>query len=259
MIVWPSAVPLETDLLYTNRFAMVGLAMLAQDLLGSNTLVAGFPCSPGTGLAVSVGAGRIYSLQNLENTAYSSLPADTAHQVLKQGINLDPTVLSCPAPATSGQSINYLVEVAYADSDTNTQIVQYYDAANPTQPYTGPNNTGAAQPSFRQGVAALQIKAGVAATTGTQTTPSVDTGYTGLWVVTVANGASSIVTGNIAAYGGAPVTKLSLGAAQSTGWGTPTNGAVASNFAGSSATLAQVGSAVSQLIAVLKNLGIVGA
>lgn len=46
--------------------------------------------------------------------------------------------------------------------------------------------------------------------------------------------------------------------AQSTGWGTPTGGAVANNFSGSAATLATLGPAVAQLIAVLKAVGILG-
>lgn len=46
---------------------------------------------------------------------------------------------------------------------------------------------------------------------------------------------------------------------QSTGWGTPTGGAVSSNFAGGSASLATTTAAVAQLIAVLKAVGILGA
>ncbi len=257
--MWAVAVPLETDLLNTNRNVLIALGMLAQDVLGSGTFVSGLGCTPGTGLTVSIAPGRIYSLQNLDNTAYSSLPLDTTHQIVKQGIALNAQTFACPAPATSGQSVNYLIEAAYADADSGNQVLMYYDASNPTQPYTGPNNSGASQPTVRQGIISLQLKAGAAATTGSQTTPAVDSGYTGLWVITVANGASSIVTGNIAAYSGAPFSKLALGAAQSTGWGTPTNAAAQNNFNGSSATLAQTSAAVAQLIATLKSFGILGA
>lgn len=45
---------------------------------------------------------------------------------------------------------------------------------------------------------------------------------------------------------------------QSTGWGTPTGGAVSNNFAGASATLAQTSAAVAQIIAVLKAKGTLG-
>jgi hypothetical protein len=257
--VYPGQVPLETDHLYTNRNAMVALAFLAQDLLGTSTVVAGLACTPGTGLTVSMARGRIYGVDNIDDTAYSSLGADTTHQVLKQGILLDPATLSCPAPATAGFSINYLIEAAFTETDTGSVTLPYFNAANPTQAWAGANNTGIPQHTLRQGLISLQAKAGVAATTGTQTTPSVDTGYVGLNVVTVANGASSIVTGNIAAFAGAPVLNLNLGATRSTGWGTPTNASVQNNFTGSSATLAQTGAAVAQIIAVLKSFGFLGA
>jgi hypothetical protein len=42
----------------------------------------------------------------------------------------------------------------------------------------------------------LQVKAGIAATTGTQTTPAADAGWTGLFVVTVANDATTITSGS---------------------------------------------------------------
>lgn len=205
VIVWPGAIPLEDDVLNTNRNVLVALAMLVQDILGSSTLAAGLACTPGTGLTVSIAAGRIYALANLDSTAYSSLAADTTHQVMKQGVLLDPATLSVPAPPTSGQSINYLIEAAYQDTDSNSIILDYFNAANPTQPFTGPNNTGEAQPTVRAGQIALLAKAGTAATTGSQTTPAPDSGYVGLWVVTIANGASGVVSGNIAPYGGAPI------------------------------------------------------
>lgn len=260
MIVYPTAQALETDLLNTNRNTLIALSMLIRDLLGVGTTVCGMACTPGTGLNVQIAPGRIYSLQNLDNTAYSSLPADTADQIVKQGILLAAATLSCPAPVTSGQSINYLIEAAYADSDTNDVVYTYYNANNPTQPWTGTNNTGTAQPSVRKGIISLQAKAGVPAATGSQTTPALDTGYTGLWVVTVANGASSIVTGNIAEYSAVPFSRLNLGAPQNTGWGAPTiSGTSVANFNGTSATLAQTSAAVAQLISVLLNSGILGA
>jgi len=56
----------------------------------------------------------------------------------------------------------------------------------------------------------LQAKAGVAATTGSQTTPAADSGYTGLYVVTVANGQTQITAGNISQVAGAPIMPSSL-------------------------------------------------
>lgn len=196
--------PLAEDILKTNKRMMIGLGYLAQDIFGTSAVASGLACTPGTGLTVSIGVGRIYSQQNVDNTAYSSLLADTTHQVVKQGILFDPATLSCPAPATSGFAINYLVEAQYQDSDSNNLALAYYDSTNPDQPFSGPGNSGTAQPTVRAGLVGLQVKAGAAATSGSQTTPSVDSGWTALWVVTVHNGDTSISSGNIVQATGAP-------------------------------------------------------
>ncbi len=40
-IVYPSAIPLDTDLLSVNKNAMIGLGFLAQAVLGTSTVVDG--------------------------------------------------------------------------------------------------------------------------------------------------------------------------------------------------------------------------
>jgi hypothetical protein len=205
-IIYAGQIPLETDLLNTNRNMMVALSGMAKALFGSSTIVNGLTCtatSPAS-MQVAIGAGEIYSQANIDDTAYSSLSADTVHQIMKQGITLDAINLSCPAPGTAGQSINYLIEAKFVESDLNPVTLPYYNASNPTSAYSGPANSGAAQPTTRDGTISLIAKAGAAATTGTQTTPAADAGYIGLWVVTVANGATTITSGNIAMLAGAP-------------------------------------------------------
>lgn len=205
--VYAGQIPLETDLLRTNKFAMMAVSKLAAAMLGTSTIVNGLACVP-TGpasLQVIVNPGEIYSLTNVDNTAYSSIPADTSHQILKQGILLDAVNLSCPAPGAGGQSINYLIQATYQDSDTDLTALPYYNASNPTQAWSGPNNSGTAQATTRKGIVTVSAKAGTAAATGSQVTPAPDSGYVGLWVVTVANGQSAITAGNIVAANGAPV------------------------------------------------------
>ncbi len=209
-IVYPSQIPLETDILSTNKDAMIGLAKLAEVVLGRVPVLIGLPCTPGTGLTVSVGAGQVYNLADIDATAYSSLAADTVHTVLKQGLLLDPVTLNCPAPGTVGQSINYLVEVAYQDIDTGAVVLPYYNSSNPAVPYSGPGNTGATNYTIRSGACTVQVKAGTAAATGTQTTPAVDAGFIDAYVVTVAYGAVSIVSGNISTVTGAPFLSMTL-------------------------------------------------
>lgn len=157
-------------------------------------------------MSVQVGTGAIFVLADLADVAYGSLGTDstTAHQIVKQGLNLSTKTFSCPAPSTTGQSVVYLIEAQYQDYDTNAQVLQYFNPANPSVAFTGPNNTGAAQNTTRQGLCALTVKTGVAATTGSQTAPAPDSGYVGLYTITVPYGATSITSSNIALYATAP-------------------------------------------------------
>lgn len=206
VIVYPGAIPLETDLLYTNKFSMMGLAKLASLIMGTTTYVRGMACTPTSpaSMVVNVSAGEIYSLQNVDGTAYSSLAADTTHSILKQGLLMDAVSFTLTAPSTSGYSVNYLIQVTYSDTDGGSTVLPYYNATDPSTAWSGPNNSGTAQYTVRQGLCTVSIKTGVAATTGTQTTPSPDTGYTSLYVITVAQGASTVVAGNISQASGAP-------------------------------------------------------
>lgn len=209
---WAGAIPQELDIMRNGKYAMIGIAKLAAAVLGTNTAINGLtavPTSPAT-LTVNVNPGEIYSLVSVDATAQSSLAADTTHQILKSGILLDAFNLSCPAPGTAGQSINYLIEAIYQETDTDLTTLPYYNASNPTSAWSGPNNSGTPQATTRKGTVALVAKAGAAATTGSQTTPTPDAGYTGLWVVTVANGQSTITAGNITQYAGAPILPSSL-------------------------------------------------
>jgi hypothetical protein len=189
-IVSQRAITLETDILNANRDTMVALGWAMQSVLGVSTCLSGLACSPATpaSLSVQIGEGAIYSLQSLEATAYSSMEADTAHNIVKQGLSLDPVLLACPAPTVPGVSVVYLVQAAYQDQDSGSVL----------------NSFGIAQPAQRKGVCVLSIKAGSPAATGTEAAPTVDTGFVGLYTVTVASGQVSVTAANIATVSGAP-------------------------------------------------------
>ncbi|VVE85045.1 hypothetical protein [Pandoraea sputorum] len=194
---------------------MVALGKLAAAVLGTSPLANGLSCTPTSpaSLQVNMGPGEIYALAPLEASIFGTLPVDTGHQIVKQGILLDPYLVSCPPPSIAGQAINYLIEVQYQDQDVSVDpttgstapvVLQFYNASNPTQPWQGPNNSGQTSNTLRNGIVAIQAKAGIAAPTGSPVTPAPDAGWTGLWVVTVANGQATITAGNITAYAGAP-------------------------------------------------------
>ena len=205
-IVYPGQIPLETDLLHAQKDALIGLAMACQAVLGTSTVVDGLACTPTTpaSLSVTIGQGSLYAVEPVDASAYSSLAADTTDSIVKQGIQLAPTTLTLTPPGTVGYAINYLIEAAYLEQDGGATVLPYYNASNPSQAYSGPNNSGAAQNTTRQGLISFQAKAGVAAASGSQATPAVDAGYIALYVVTVAYGATTISAGNIAPVAGAP-------------------------------------------------------
>lgn len=196
----------STDFMFGQRSALVGLSKLAEAVLGTDTLISGLTVGANSPAAMNVVVqpGQIYELEMLDATAYGILPADTTHSIVKQGLLMDALTVACAAPVTSGYSINYLIQATYQDQDTTPVVLPYFNSANPSQPLSGQSNSGAAQATERQGVCVVNAKAGAAATTGTQTTPSPDSGYVGIAVVTVDYGASTIVAGNISAYAGVP-------------------------------------------------------
>lgn len=220
-MVYPGALPQDTDLLLTNKNAMVALGNALQMALGTTTQVDGLACVP-TGpatLTVNVGPGSIITQANVDATAYGSIASDTTDNVMKQGIILTTTNFSTPAPITVGQSVVYLVQATFSEIDGGSTVLPYFNASNPASPYNGPNNTGTSNNTVRQGKCVLALKTGVAAATGSQATPTPDAGYTGLYAITVANGQSTVTSGNISTYSGAPILleKLKDKISQSTG------------------------------------------
>jgi hypothetical protein len=208
---YPGAIPLEVDVLNGQKNTMIAIGHVLQDMIGTSTLFSGLGCVPTApaGMTVNVNPGRAYSLQSTDTGAYSSLNAD-ATPLVKQGILLAAQNFSCPAPTTAGFSINYLVQGAFQEVDGGSTVLPYYNASNPAQAYSGPNGTGTSNTTYRDNTVQLQLKAGVAATTGSQITPTPDAGFNGLWVVTVPFGASTITSANISQYSGAPFLTASL-------------------------------------------------
>ena len=205
MIVYPGAIPLDTDLLNIQRFAMLADGAMAEALIGDTMTASGLaaaPTSPAS-LSITVGRGAIFALATVDGSSFGSLGSDS-NGLVKIGYNEGATTETFTAPGTSGQSINYLIEATFQESDTDAVVLPYYNASNPAVPYTGPANAGTSQNTQRIQRVELQVKAGAAATTGSQTTPAVDSGWVPLYVVTVAYGQTTITSGNIVVAPGAP-------------------------------------------------------
>lgn len=210
VIVYPGQIPLDTDILFGQQAAGIALGWLAQTLLADTThqtVGAGLTCRPTSPASMSVvcDPGTLMTYVPLEANAYGSIAADNVNSVMKMGINVAPTPLGpMVAPATAGQSVVYLVQAAMQEIDTDPVVLPYVDASNPAVPFSGPSNTAAAQFTRRRQRVNIQLKEGTPATTGSQTTPSADDGYSPMFTITIANGATSVVIGNIALAVGAP-------------------------------------------------------
>lgn len=211
-LVYPGSIPLDTDILAVNRNAMIAIGCLARALLGDEPIVDGLACLPTVpaSMSVTVGAGSISQLTTVDPLAYGSLPPMASSPLVKIGVNLTPTTFPLTAPTTSGFVCNHLVQASFQEADTVPVVLPYYNAANPSQPYSGPSNSGLPQNTLRTQRVQLQVKSGVPATTGSQTTPAVDNGWVGLYVVTVAYGQTAIIGDNITMLPTAPFLSWKL-------------------------------------------------
>ncbi len=205
-IVYPGAIPLDTDLLSVNRNTMLALGFLMRATLGTGTVVDGLACTPTVPASMSVQTmpGSLMQMTVVDATSYGSLAADASDPLLKMGINLVPQYFALQAPVNSGYSVTYLVEACFEESDQDLVVLPYYNAANPSQPYSGPSNSGTPQATLRSQSVQLQLKSGVPSSTGTQLTPAADQGWIGLYAITVSYGQTTILAGNIATLPTAP-------------------------------------------------------
>ena len=143
---------------------MIALGALLAAALGTSPTIDGLAVTPVAGtLAVSVGPGSITALGQVDQSPYGSLPASSAELVVRMGVNTVAVALPLTPPLAAGSEITYLIQAAFQESDANPVVLPYYNAANPAQPYLGPSNTGAAQPTVRTQRVALLAKPGNAA------------------------------------------------------------------------------------------------
>ncbi len=185
---------------------MVAIGFLAQAVLGTSTVADGLSCQPTSpaSMNIIVGTGSITQVGPIDVLAYGSMPADATDQLVKMGINISPVTFGVTAPQSVGQSINYLVEASFQEADGNPIVLPYYNASNPAQSFGGPGNSGTAQNTVRTQRVLLQIKPGSPGNTGSQVTPTADSGWIGLYQITVAYGQAQVTAANIATLPAAP-------------------------------------------------------
>ncbi|MCQ8279849.1 hypothetical protein NFI95_15500 [Acetobacteraceae bacterium KSS8] len=179
------AIPLDSDLPTLGRFAVEGLGFLAQLVMGSGAAATGLACTPGSGLTVSVSAGSLLQLSTLAPVASGPLPVDNTPCV-QQGINTAATTLTLGAGT-------WTIYGSVSVSGGAQAVLPYFNAANPSQPLSGPGNSG--QPVYTQ----TQARVALGATTGT-----IPAGSVALYTVAVPNGATNITQATISQAANGP-------------------------------------------------------
>lgn len=206
-IIYPGQIPLDVDVLGTARDTMLAVGYALRACLGVGTFCDGLACTPTipASMQVLIGQGSITTPSTIDASAYGTIPADNANQLMKMGINpAGTTAFTLTAPGVSGQSINYLVEASFVEADGSPIALPYYNSSNPSQPFTGPANSQALQNTVRTQRVGLQLKAGAPASAGTQQTPAVDAGWVGLYFITVNFAQTTVTATSIFTYPGAP-------------------------------------------------------
>ncbi|PHK92935.1 hypothetical protein CR162_21295 [Pseudoroseomonas rhizosphaerae] len=197
IIVTPGQIPLAEDQLHAQRFMMIALGMLMSATHGQRTTVSGIDASPTlpASMSLQLAPGSIMQPSVVDASSYGILPADLS-SLMKMG-TYPGARIPLTAPAQLGTSLVYLVQASLVETDEDPQVLDYYNAANPEQPWSGPENSGAAQFTKRVQRCAIQIVAGAPAATGTQVAPAASVGWTPLWLVTVSNGQTAILAEHI--------------------------------------------------------------
>lgn len=183
-----------------ERDVRLGFGQAMQDILQGADLFGNLCTTPGSGLYVSVGPcasntlASLYQFRSEEATTFggpgaTALPVDPT-QVMLQGLMSTSEAASIGplnAPGTSGQSIIYAVECQVQTADTTSQTVNFVSSL-------GVVTSGSANRD-RVDTIYCQSKAGTASSS--PVAPTIDAGYIGVSLVTIAYGESTISSGNI--------------------------------------------------------------
>lgn len=193
------------DILTGWRDAMIALGQMEQDITGSiSGQLAGFAASA-TGpasLTINLTAGRIYQQSSVDATAWGALPSSSAI-IQQQGSAATQQLVFTTAALTAGQSQWALVEAQFAQvdevapGDPTGGLLFYFNSANPSQPFQGPNNDGQVQNTTRLGTASVRIIYGSPATTGSEVPPQPDTGWVPMYLVDLTFGQTQILSNQI--------------------------------------------------------------
>lgn len=193
------------DLSWMWKDALTALGWLQQDVAGNvTTVVAGLVAAPTApaSLTLNLSAGRIYQQSPIDPAPYGVLPADTT-VVQQQGVAPAQSIALSTAGLSAGQSMWALVQAQFSQqdivrpTDPTGGVESFFNTNNPTQPFQGPNNNGASQPTVREGLVSIAVIFGTPATTGSEAPPAPTGGWVPLYLIDLTFAQSTIVSGQI--------------------------------------------------------------
>ena len=209
-IVYPGSIPLDTDFLNIQRSTLSALGALTQSVLGSNPVADGLACTPvGTGYGVIIGPGTLSMSVAVDQTPFGSL-ATATNTVSKTGVVVTPITISLQTTSDQSMVLSWLIQATLTDVDDQPLTLQYWNAASPNIPYSGPSNSGLAQNTRRRTQLVINAKSSSPIPFGTVAPPSPDPGFVGLYSVTTWIGKSSTTVDDIAALAAAPLLHFHL-------------------------------------------------
>jgi hypothetical protein len=209
-IVYPGSIPLDTDLLNVQRNTLLALGSLAKTILGNSPVVDGLACSPSSpGFAVTIGPGTVSVVMQLDDIAFGSLPADPA-SVVKTGVNAGYISLQLGTTPDQSTVLCWLIQATLTEQDDEPLTLQYWNANNPTVPFSGPGNSGSAQNTRRRMQLVLSAKSSAPVPVGTFAPPNPDPGSLGLYCVTTWVGKAGVTGDDIQVLPTAPLLPFHL-------------------------------------------------
>ena len=209
-IVYPGSIPLDTDLLNIQRNIITGMGALARAILGETGVVDGMACVAGPGsYTVTVDSGSYTAPQQLDFTAFGSLAADPA-MIVRTALHPGQTRLQLSPPSDPSTVVCWLVQASIAESDAGALALPYWNAANPSIPFSGPQNSGASQHTQRQLRVVVRAKPNAPQPYPIGTPPAADAGWVGLYAVTTFAGKPGIAPTDIVPIAGAPMLRYTL-------------------------------------------------
>jgi len=206
--VYPGELPRVEDFMGFEKQAYYGMGGLIRSAIGPNAGISNgdfqISATGPASMSVIIGTGAIYQSQTVDSSAFGVLGTDS-NTIMKQGLLVTPVTLAITAPSTSGFSQYYLVQVGFNEVDNGAVVPPFLNSANPSVPWNGANNLGAALNTIRQDQAVVSLVAGTAASTGSQIIPSPSAGSIPLWVILVSNSTTTITSANWSQSTGAPL------------------------------------------------------